>query len=536
MEDKKIDKYDVLASISSGTLTAALDVFWVKDISLADAHKWGKDETDEFIKKVAKSKGYKGNEVSGAIKKLEDEYPFIGDEFTAGFGGGSAHHLRDFSHHPTPVGLMFSILSQFTGKGYGTDTSGKFVVIELNDWKRDSWEKCVYKGTIGWIFHLISDIAGSSSTRSVSTKEGTGIPGPVMSLLKEFSAIPGVRQLSGKYVNPSNEKIADDLYSFPVYCSKLFDGTLLAGHDENGKIIKDEILRFDLRTELGIVHESITSKQYIPVALNMLIVSAFYSVRNFMNEMKEKQISSFEDLKQIDIKKCLPWGSDRLKHMRMIAASTFSTIDISVAGIKAAVKNKDNPSGFAIDFIQGMNVWGLGNLAITSSSEAGLLMKKFSNMAEQQKEKLLQKVPDGKEIADTAKQAIETAGAVLGMGTPIGFVSATMGVYKMISDSVNEYIEAKAERIEVEKVCAERIALLREYCDSIESVTSEYLTNNLSVFNEAFGIIDKSIEENDVNSFIAGNNMIQNQLCHDVQFDSQDDFDAIMLADDKFVL
>ena len=41
------------------------------------------------------------------------------------------HHLRDFSHHPSLVGLACSILSQFTGKGYGTDTAGRFVAFDL---------------------------------------------------------------------------------------------------------------------------------------------------------------------------------------------------------------------------------------------------------------------------------------------------------------------------------------------------------------------------------------------------------------------
>lgn len=96
--NQKVDKIDVALSISSGALTAAMDVLWVKDISLADAHEWGSAKVDEFVKKVAKSKGYKGDDIDGAIKRLEDDFPMDGDLLTNEFGGGYSHHLRLFGY------------------------------------------------------------------------------------------------------------------------------------------------------------------------------------------------------------------------------------------------------------------------------------------------------------------------------------------------------------------------------------------------------------------------------------------------------
>lgn len=51
---------------------------------------------------------------------LEKMFPIPSDGNTPDFGGGLQHHLRDFAHHPTMVGLMFSLLTQFTEKSYGT--------------------------------------------------------------------------------------------------------------------------------------------------------------------------------------------------------------------------------------------------------------------------------------------------------------------------------------------------------------------------------------------------------------------------------
>ena len=103
------------------------------------------------------------------------------------------HHLRDFSHHPTPVGLFFSFLTQFTGKVYGTDVAGIFKIAELNEGNlilvgKNFPEKVTF-GVVNWFLHMVSDIAGSSSS-ILYGKVGTGLPGPLVSLLKEISAFP----------------------------------------------------------------------------------------------------------------------------------------------------------------------------------------------------------------------------------------------------------------------------------------------------------------------------------------------------------
>ena len=213
----KLDKWDYIAATSSGALTAAIDVLWVKDFSLTEAHSWGVNKTTDFVKEVAKSKGYKGTELSGAIKYLEDTYPIPADALTDDFGGGYSHHLRDFSHHPTVTGLLFSVLSQFTGYEIGADVSGKLVKVPLpaGVLSQGGILEKLYSGIVTWVFHMISDVAGSSSSVSLG-KEGTGLPGPFMSLIKELSSIPGVRAIAGK-----NEK---GNYEFSVVIRK--DGAL----------------------------------------------------------------------------------------------------------------------------------------------------------------------------------------------------------------------------------------------------------------------------------------------------------------------
>ena len=109
-----------------------------------------------------------------------------------------------------------------------------------------SWEESVEK-------------AGSSSTAG----KGTGIPGPIVSLIKELSVIPCFKD---KTIGETE---------FHTWVSKLFNGTLLAKRDDNGKILKP--VKFDLRTEIGLLHE--VGRQFIPVLLNECLVRGLYFLR-----------------------------------------------------------------------------------------------------------------------------------------------------------------------------------------------------------------------------------------------------------------
>ena len=525
----KLDKWDYAISISSGAITAAMDILWVKDINLLDARTWGKEKVEDFVMAVAKNqKGYSGKNLKDAIKFLEDKYPIAADDFTKDFGGGKQHHLRDFAHHPTIVGLVFSIMTQFTKYGYGTDVDGNFISVKIAKTDRigNSFADKIYMGAVSWIFHMVSDMAGSSSS-AANQSDGTGIPGPIMSLLKELSAIPGIKHIAGKDDKGHNQ--------FSVECSKLFNGTLLGKHDENGKIIKDEVLKFDLRTEIGIANETMKSKQYLPVVINEIIVRAFYSVRKFMEQMK-----TVDSLDKIDMRKVLPFNSLPLKHMLTISTVTFSAIDISSAGIKAALKNKDNKPGFVLDFMQSVNYIGAGRMLISVSGEAGrgleTLYDLFMDLIQKEKVKMISAISNGEKVLNLLNYTGTTAIAVAKAGTPIGFVSAVLGVYRQIDTALTEKQLAHEERVRIEAEVHEHIKILNVQRSEMEMVVTEYMEQHLEIIERAFDQIELAILEDNSDLFISGNNMIQAMLGRQAQFTSQDEFDALMDKDDAFVL
>lgn len=313
------DKFDYLVSIGSGVLCGVLDILWVGFFSLERGRSIANNEVNGFVTKTARFLGYDGNDLNGAVKFLEKKFPIPSDGNTPDFGGGLQHHLRDFAHHPTIVGLMFSLLSQFTYKSYGTDVNGVFIIADVLDGSKtfignDVPSKILF-GTITWFFHLVSDVAGSSS--SAGKSGGTGIPGPLLALAKELSVLPIFKNIN----------VGDN--SLSVFLSKLFNGTLLAKYDESGTIIRDTVLKFDLRGELGVGIE--LGRQVIPVVANECIVRCFYFIRRLAIEIREHDIRSLAEMKQIDWDKVKPLNNPTIARMLTIAIGVFTTVDVGEA-------------------------------------------------------------------------------------------------------------------------------------------------------------------------------------------------------------
>ncbi len=315
------DNLDYIVAIASGITCGLLDILWVGEFDLADGRSVANDKMDSFVKKTAEMlEGEKFDDVKSAVKALEKRFPIPSDGNTPDFGGGLQHHLRDFAHHPTIVGLAFSLLTQITEKSYGTDANGIFLVVDVPEKSKPFIGKDIPQkilmGVITWFFHLVSDMAGSSSTAGITG--GTGIPGPILALAKEVSAIPFFKNL----------KVNDDM-SLSVFLSKLYNGTLMMQRDENGQIIKESVIKFDLRGELGVAVE--LCKQAVPVVANECIVRSFYFIRRFAIVLQDNNVNCLADFKMIDWNSVKPINNPTIARMLSISTGVFTALDIGDA-------------------------------------------------------------------------------------------------------------------------------------------------------------------------------------------------------------
>ena len=362
----KASRLDYGIAAGSGLLTGLLSVFLEKSLSVEEAAKIGSKEADRIVVNAARvfgcnipsdkaifdKDGRCDTEVlSKAIKFLEDKFPIPQDMLTPGFGGGLQHHLRDFSHHPTILGLFFSILGQFTRTGYGTDTDGSFVKLPF---PKDALigknvpEKIAI-GAFNWLFHLVSDIDGSNQNAG----KGTGIPGPVLSVLKELSSTPLLKNVR---INYKESEI-----SFSKWISKLFNGTHFKDTEGNP-------VRFDFRTEMGLATQLL--EQSLSVLANEVIVRVFYTVSRLASEIQSNNVTSLLELDRLNPKSFLPINNRALTRMCTVSSGTFLAVNSAGSAIKAGMASKGNKAAFAKAFFLNINYPGIGRFAIACFFDA----------------------------------------------------------------------------------------------------------------------------------------------------------------------
>ena len=356
------DKLDYAVSVASGIISGIIDILFVGKFDLQEGRDWSSEKINDFVTTVAKKQGYEGDDLQGAIRHLE-KFGAPSDSVYNDFGGGLQHHLRDFAHHASPVGLVFSMLTQFTQKAYGTNTAGAFIVVPIDKttFIGDSVPTKITFGLVYWVLHMASDMAGSSGAPGA----GTGIPGPILSIVKLLSSTPIF-----------NNK--DQVNELSLKVSKLFNGTLLAEKDANGKIIKGAdgkplIHQMDLRGELGVMHQ--LAKQALPVIVNEAFVRGFYFINRLIGEIKDKQ-----SLKDVDWDKTIPFGNRTIERMMTIATGTFTAIDTLDAVIEGAISGAKAGPGFWTEFgrqvVLRLNFVGIGRFTIALGTDAFMGLRK----------------------------------------------------------------------------------------------------------------------------------------------------------------
>ncbi len=335
------DKTDYILSVASGILCGLLDSFFVGEFSIENANKWGTEKIVKFVKEVAENMNQKNMDLYDSVSYLEDEFKIPSDAVYNVFGGATQHHLRDFAHHPTIVGLVFSILTQVTGKAYGIGQDGFFKIVPVdNDFIGQNFTSKISLGLITWFFHLVSDVAGSTSSLRMDSP-GTGLPGPILSTLFEMSKIP--------FFNKSGKT------DFTMWITKLWNGTLPG--------LKERRIHFDMRTELGVWRE--LGKQAIPVIINECFVRGFYFIRRLANNLKENPVHSLSDFINLDWQQILPFKNRTVARMITIASGTFTIVDLADAAIHSALQG-GTPADpkFWASFVLRVNFVGVGRFAI----------------------------------------------------------------------------------------------------------------------------------------------------------------------------
>lgn len=361
------DRLDYSAAVGSGLLAGIIDSLFVQSFSLERAQRTGQERVEALIKRsVAYTSERNGetidlNEMDLAqmIRYLEEHRKIPADAHTADFGGGAYHHYCEFSHHFSLSGMVCSILTQFTGQVYGIH-DGQFTSLSLNAQRSlqvgETFTEKIFNGLVTWFFHMVSDMAGSSST-VLRGRSGTGIPGPIVSMISEFCNMPWIQKLD----NQSIEQLSNEI-------ERLFQGKVLTFRDSLGNQKK---LNVDFRAELGIAGE--IGRQSLPVVLNDAIVRTFYGLRRFMEAINNAEIQSYGDaintLRNLEWKTFFPKKNRTLERMQTIARITFTAADLADATAHAAIESTGSNVLFAKVFTAHVNLIGVSKAALSIHAE-----------------------------------------------------------------------------------------------------------------------------------------------------------------------
>lgn len=186
------DKYDYMIAATCGAIGGLIDAFFVKAPGEGALGKFTDKVVDKSVEKFAKACGWKGpkegkDSTKSAISFLERNFRVNYDHRHSGdvdniFNMSSSnHHLKSLAHSPSPIGLFFSILGQFTDIAYFVD-GGKLISIDTGtmELKGGNFIAKVFCGFVNWLGHLMSDVAGSNGAKG----RGTGIPIPFFELFQ----------------------------------------------------------------------------------------------------------------------------------------------------------------------------------------------------------------------------------------------------------------------------------------------------------------------------------------------------------------
>lgn len=190
------DKVDYTVAALAGTLAGLIDVVFVGLPGNSIMGDLTASAADQVVMKFARLCGWKGacgnsSEIASAIGYLERKFKVNYDQRLSDDVGGQfslrpgTHHLLSLSHSPSPLGLICSIINQFTS----TSTfiaEGKLITIDTEtfDLHGGNFIAKVFAGFWNWLGHIMSDIAGSSGTRGHEGHRGTGVCIPFFELFQ----------------------------------------------------------------------------------------------------------------------------------------------------------------------------------------------------------------------------------------------------------------------------------------------------------------------------------------------------------------
>lgn len=372
------DKACYIAAAVSGLITGVL-----RDAGLADGFEEkvsqfkNKKEWEKYVIMLAGILGYMKSDYDGAVKYIAKRaIQFVGEDSQNSVSEEIRKCLSRLEAHPTLVGLIFSITSQFTEKQYSIDGECNLKEDELPEYYavgRNYHEKIVY-GLLYWIFDLSMNI--TYAERNILDE--LNIPKEMARIIKELletSVMKGVPEDYDKAVT-----------QFSEWLKNLFNNSNIATESRKES--------FDLEESINVSMKGVY-RDVAPIILNECIFRGFYFVNKLSFEIKKKDLHTVKDLTRIPPEAILPFNNRIVSRMSVISSGMYFGINVArnvieiIRGKKAGGKKLSDILLETIDFA------GLGRFIIAVGMDIPYLKEDFKVV--------LERIMKGQKIEDVDK-------------------------------------------------------------------------------------------------------------------------------------
>ncbi len=370
MQKANCDKYDYMIAAFCGCICGLIDSFFVGAPGESKAlPNWTDEKADDIVKKVSQSLWEKDSKTRDQIlgrykgdlryKKLKEAgipynqnvtkkpeslqqcIQYLEKKYKVNYDSPMAkdlkngvksmtpknHHIKSLGHYPDLIGLIFSVLDQFTDKESFVDQGRIIRCVPVKKENQNELDKFELRGgsfitkllcgTVNWLGHLCSDLVGSNGTREgafgangevLKTGRGMGIPVPMSELFMLCNF---------KLPDPAGGKKSIQELAMEVY--------------ENG---------YDLR---------FAAATAIPVLLNEFLIRLLWSIKSRFYHKKTW-------------KESIPFGNHpELRRMLLTGHGVLCTVDAVDAAFRSG--------GSLVGFVMHLNVAAWARLAISGLQE-----------------------------------------------------------------------------------------------------------------------------------------------------------------------
>lgn len=357
------DTLDYAIAVISGVLAGMIDSFFV-----------GETEIDkEKIQKTLEKKYHTANDSAYTHKNKDGNWT----------SSAMYHRLDDLAHHPTPAGLVASILVRYFRLVIFIDGSDGKPHIFFADkpsnnavWKAEKEQ--LIKAWIGAVFSGICLWLATMAEKKYEENNGEEMPEPLKKMVKAIGAAPLVIEILKSVDTWVGHMMSDVSTSqgIPgIFLSLLKEISVLPGlRNTNLPVIVDGLYSKGEHnlSEWGGVVFTAAKKQAMPVLINEAIVRGFYFVRRLVIGYRE-----YGNFKDLDWNTVIPFGNRTVERMITISSGTFVAIDLADASIRSAINPTSvNPVSFFKNMLLRVNFVGIGRFAIAIVTDVGMGIKK----------------------------------------------------------------------------------------------------------------------------------------------------------------